>query len=37
MRRFCLKTLAAADAYHLDFYCSAGKDRTGIMAVLLLE
>lgn len=29
--------LADADAYPLDFHCSAGKDRTGIMAALLLE
>ena len=29
--------LADSEAYPVDFHCSAGKDRTGIMAALLLE
>lgn len=35
--RDVFSTLARADAYPLLFHCSAGKDRTGIVAALLLD
>jgi protein-tyrosine phosphatase len=34
--RRCLEVIADADGHAVAFYCSAGKDRTGILAALVL-